>query len=308
MKAARKDKNYCDCLIIGAGPAGLVASVYLSRYRRHVRVIDSGESRAANIPLSRNVPGFPDGISGAELLQRLRLQAQAAGVVIEKGKVAKLEKMPGYFSARIGRKHIKASCVLLATGTVDDVIPRDLPREATWNGLVRWCPICDGNESLDRRIVLIGEPRHGPERALFLRTYTRELTLVIPPERGNLRRVDHQQLLKAGIELIRKSPKHAGFSQNDSGGILHFSDDSSLPFEVLYPMTGGHGRSTLATELGARCDRHGAVKIGAGQLTSIPGLYAAGDVVCSLKQISIAVAEGTLAATAIHHALPANFR
>lgn len=54
--------------------------------------------------------------------------------------------------------------------------------------------------------------------------------------------------------------------------------------------------------------RHGAVKIGAGQLTSIPGLYAAGDVVCSLKQISIAVAEGTLAATAIHHALPANFR
>lgn len=308
MKSIDKNNKPCDCLVVGAGPAGVVAALYLSRYRRHVRLLDSGESRAANIPLSHNVAGFSDGISGLDLLERLRLQAQNAGVTIEKASVSQLEKTPDYFIASVGRKTINSRCVLIASGAVDDVIPADLPIEATWNGHVRWCPICDGYESLDRKIVLIGEAKHGLQHALFLRTYTRDLSLVIPPDRGVLGTAGRRQLAQAGIVLIEKTPERASFSVNNDDKKLHFSDGSSLPFDVLYPMTGGHARSTLATAMGVRCDKHGGIKVGPDQQTNIRGLYAAGDVVCSLKQISVAVSEGAIAATAIHGSLPANFR
>ncbi len=123
MPSIDENKKVCDCLIIGAGPAGVVAALYLSRYRRNVRLFDSGESRAANIPLSHDVAGFSESISGLDLLASLRLQAQNAGVTIEKASVGQIEKTPEYFIASVGRKTINSRCVLIASGAVDDVIP-----------------------------------------------------------------------------------------------------------------------------------------------------------------------------------------
>lgn len=224
-------------------------------------LLDSGESRAANIPLSRNVAGFPDGIYGVDLLQRLRLQAQNAVIAIEKASVNNIEKTRAYFIAKVGNKNILTHSVLLATGVVDDVVPANLPMEASWNGQVRWCLVCDAYESTDRRIVLIGEAMHGLQHALFVRTYTRDLSLVIPQDRGTLGRAGRQQLSSAGIELIEKTPKRASFSQHEIGNQLHFDDGSSIRFDVLYPMISGHARSSLAAQIGARCDKHGGIKV-----------------------------------------------
>lgn len=109
-----------DCLIIGAGPAGLIASTYLARYRRNIMVIDAGSSRAALIPVSHNYPGFPDGINGEVLLSRLREQAQQYHVKITQATVNRLDRQEdGLFIAHYGPDRVFARTVILATGGVD---------------------------------------------------------------------------------------------------------------------------------------------------------------------------------------------
>src|SRR3954453_23039432 len=106
-----------DCLIIGAGPAGLTAATYLARFRRRALVIDSGRSRASWIPVSHNVPGFPAGVEGPELLARMRVQAEQYGAEIRAGEVAALEAVPeGGFNVTAEGRSIRAERVLIATG------------------------------------------------------------------------------------------------------------------------------------------------------------------------------------------------
>src|SRR6476619_442187 len=88
-----------DCLIVGAGPSGLVAATYLARFRRRIAVVDAGESRARWIPTSHNCPGFPLGVSGTRLLERLRDQACAFGVGIDQDRVVSLRRDDAQFEA-----------------------------------------------------------------------------------------------------------------------------------------------------------------------------------------------------------------
>jgi thioredoxin reductase (NADPH) len=93
-----------DCLIIGAGPAGLTAAIYLARFHLKIAIVDAGHSRAAMIPCTRNHAGYPGGISGKELLQRMRDQAAEFGGIVTHGLVEKLEKDGDLFIAHIGEE------------------------------------------------------------------------------------------------------------------------------------------------------------------------------------------------------------
>lgn len=296
-----------DAIVIGAGPAGLIGATYLARYRRHILVVDGGDSRAALIPKSHNIPGFPSGISGPRLLERLCDQAKTAGAHITRGLVTGLRRGGGLFHAMGLAEPASARAVLLATGMSDISVPAHLPEPATWRGIVRWCPICDGYESTDRRIVLVGEAEHGPSHARFLRTYTRDLTLVLTPEGGPPSAEERAELQAQGITVVEDLPVSVTLSRKS--GALHLQSGRELPFDVLYPMNGRVRHADLATSLGARCTDDGRLAVdGVTRETSIPGLYAAGDVVASLNQVCVATAEAALAATAIHDALPANPR
>src|SRR5204863_5766480 len=99
----RMDEQILDCLIIGGGPAGLTAAIYLARFHLDILVVDGGKSRAAWIPCTRNHAGYPDGIAGRELLERMRAQAQKYGAKIKTEQVTKLERGDdGIFTAAWG--------------------------------------------------------------------------------------------------------------------------------------------------------------------------------------------------------------
>lgn len=294
-----------DCVVVGGGPAGLTAAVYLARFRRSFVLIDSGASRASWIPLARNYPGFPEGISGADLLKKVRAQAQHYGAPLVQARVEGLERTDRGFRLTDGNEEWAARRVILATGVVEN--EPNLPGclDAVRRGLVRICPICDGYEGAGKNVGVLGNSDHAAAEALFLRTYSDAVTLILvggdchlPPER-------RRQLEDAGIPVVETpieavSLEHGAISAfNLAGGEIH-------RFDTVYSAFGVTPQFALADAVGARRDESGRLYVGDHQETSIPGLFAAGDLVRGLNQISVAVGEAALAATAVHNSLPRN--
>src|SRR5262245_29965903 len=170
-----------DCLVIGGGPAGLTAAIYLARFRRNIVLVDSGSSRAALIPNSHNYPGFA-GISGDEFLAKLRAQARRYGAALEHGTVESLHPAGQTLHARIDGQTLAARKVLLATGIVDEKPALPSLPEFIYRGGVRFCPICDGYEVMDKRIAVVGPFAKAIKKALFLRAYSRHIA-VLPLDR-----------------------------------------------------------------------------------------------------------------------------
>jgi thioredoxin reductase (NADPH) len=292
-----------DCLIIGGGPAGLTAATYLARFRRDIELIDSGASRAALIPLSHNCPGFPDGIGGPALLARLRAQAQRYGTPIRQGRVDALARRPqGGFDAVVAGHALAARTVMLATGVVD--IEPELPQVeyAVRTGLVRHCPVCDAYEVIDHRIAVLGAGAHALREAVFLRHYTGDVTLLTLGRPAQLALAERAQLAAARIPIIEN--RIAAVSMEPRRRVALVLDDGrALKFDTLYSALGTVNRSELALSLGAAVDAARAIVVDHHQQTTVPGLYAIGDIVSQLNQISVAVGHAAIAATAIHNRL-----
>src|SRR5688500_15805808 len=200
------DDKPLDCLIIGGGPAGLTAAIYLARFHLDILVVDAGKSRAGWIPCTHNHAGFPDGINGKELLQRMRDQAQKYGAKIVQDRVTKLERDEGtgLFAATWGSGCETARTVLLATGVTNRKPPmdEDLHDEALAKGLIRYCPICDGYEVTDKKVGVIGDDSHGVAEAVFLRGFTKDITLIAPHAAHDLGAEDRARLEDYGIKTV----------------------------------------------------------------------------------------------------------
>ena len=293
-----------DCLVVGAGPAGLTAAIYLARFRRRIALYDAGHSRATYIPKTRNYPGFPDGISGGELLARLRAQASRYGAEVTEGLVERLALEDGAFVASAGGKQIRAARVLLATGIVDKEPEIDNLRAAVEAGCIRLCPICDGHEVIDRHVAVYGPAKETVSHALFMRTFTKDLVLLVPRGDEKLDAAGRARLERAGIRYIDSPVCEIEMTASRKARV-RFADKSTEEFETVYPALGCRIRSELALELGARTTDAGDIVVDAHQQTSVPGLYAAGDVVAALNQLSVAAGHAAIAATHIHNSLRA---
>jgi thioredoxin reductase (NADPH) len=291
-----------DCLIVGGGPAGLTAAIYLARFHLDIRLVDDGKGRAESIPCTHNHPGYPDGISGKELVRLMREQAQRYGARIERDYVTRLDKTETGFCATWGSGSVEARTVLLATGVTNRRPPmdQDLHDEALQRGLIRYCPICDGYEVTDKRVGVIGSGSHGVAEALFLRSYTSDVTLIAPDKALNVSAEDQEKLALANIETV-DGPAQAVAITGDC--IVVDTAEGHFTFDSVYPALGSDVHCQLAGQVGARLNDAGCVGVDARQRTSVEGLYAAGDVVVGLDQISHAMGEGGVAATTIRNDL-----
>jgi len=291
-----------DCLIVGGGPAGLTAAIYMARFRRSVALIDNGHSRAELIPLSHNFPGFPDGVTGLSLLARLNAQLSAYELARFEGLADALERDESGFTACFGSERVMGRTVILTTGIADAGM--DTPNWATAvsKGTLRLCPVCDAYETIDKRVAIMARTGDAVAHALFLRTYTADLTLIHVRDRDGLTTDQRNCLSEAGIGLLESS--QAALKISEIGEAAAVVDGKEHVFDSIYPMFGCRPRSALALSLGARCDNAGKLVTDAYQQTSVPGLYAAGDVVSGLNQISVAVGQAAVAATHINVELP----
>ena len=296
------DTHTYDCVVVGAGPAGLTAAIYLARFRRAALVIDGGASRAAWIPTSHNHPGFPKGIRGKTLLARMRRQAETYGARIRPGEVSDLKVLKSGFRLQIAAGTLRARTVILATGVVDN--EPDVPgvKESVLKGLLRVCPICDGYEVTGQRVGVIGADDHAAAEAGFLTTYSDDVWLIHAGAPGALSAPARRRLKAWGVGVI-ETPIDSVVLDRRRITTLCFAPGEPRRFDAIYSALGVTPRASLAVDAGARLDRTGRLFVDEHQETSVPGLYAAGDVVRGLNQISTAQGEGAVAATDIHNAL-----
>ncbi|MEO5670123.1 MAG: NAD(P)/FAD-dependent oxidoreductase [Ramlibacter sp.] len=291
-----------DCLVIGGGPAGLVAAVYLGRYCRNAVVVDDGGSRLALIPRSRNVIGFPDGIMGTDLLERMRRHAAEFGVPIQTGRVERLElQAGGGFAAFTGSQRLLARTVLLATGARD--IEPEMPglAPALKAGQVRYCPVCDGFETRGRSVAVLGREVHGLRESAFVSGFGNRVTWLSMGSLAAVAERDLARLRELRVEIVDEEPIDIRCAPQ--GVEVKMRQGGSLNFDMLYPALGLTHASQLATALGARVQEDGQLEVDAHLQTSVPGLYAAGDVAVGLNQINVAAGQAAIAATAIHNSL-----
>jgi thioredoxin reductase (NADPH) len=288
-----------DTLVIGAGPAGLTAAIYLARYRRDFVVVDAGASRATWIPRSHNHPGYPEGVSGRTLLELMREQACRYGAEIEHGTIETLSRSSDSdFLAQIPGRQYRTRTVLIATGIVDRTPELAFAADAVKRGLLRLCPICDGYEARGKRLAIIGHGQHAVTEARFMQTYTRDITVVTMGT--PLNSTDRQQAADLGLTVNCEAL--TALAPLDTGIELVFSGMRET-FDAAYCALGFNARSDLGRQVGANLAADGRFIVDDHQETNIRGLWAAGDIVRDLNQISVAMGEAAIAATAIHNRL-----
>lgn len=287
-----------EAAVIGNGPGGLLAALYLGRFKRSVAVFGAGEPRASWIPKTHNLIGFEDGIGGKELLEKMRCHASEVGAVFINDRVKVLPEGDGFLISGNETK-VRVQNVIIATGITDIHPPISNLIELREKGLVRYCPVCDAYEFQDKKIVMLACDDHGFRASLFLWRYTHDLKIVT----AATCKLDEKTLAlieQRGIEVITADLSSVDVTANNSLKIK-LSNNRTLDADVLYPSLGfkvnddsfGHIEELKRTD-------KGCLIVERSQRLQVPGMYAIGDCVDGLSQIAVAAGQAAVAATALH--------
>jgi thioredoxin reductase len=291
-----------DCLIVGGGPAGLTAAIFLGRYCLRVILIDEGRPRNY---ASRGIHGFlgQHGILPFELLKRGRAEAEESGVELREGRVTTIQKVGDLFECTLASGEcIPARRIVLAYG-VRDTIP-DIPDiESYYGRSVHHCPDCDGYEVRGKRIGVIGWGKKVAATALKLLQWS---TDVVVFTHGHPREWDEEEQSKLLAEGIDVKDEEVLALDGEEGIVRYavLATGERVPVQSLFFNIKVERSCDLAEQLGCECDDPKPdVQVNDQRCTSVEGVWAVGDIIPGSQLAITSAADGALAAIDINRSL-----
>jgi thioredoxin reductase (NADPH) len=297
-------------IIIGAGPAGLSASIYASRYGiKHAVIGEFLGGLIAETHLIDNYPGVED-VTGFEFSQKLAHHAQKYGVEIMPARVKSIKERGREFEMEVGGKeNIKSAAILLATGTRHRKL--NIPGEEEFLGKgVSYCATCDGFFYKNKTVAVVGGSDSAASAVVYLSEICEKVFLIYRKEKLRAE--------KYWIDLIEKNPKIEVVYTTNVSEILgaeklqkvkldkSYKNAEFINIDGLFIEAGSEPNLDFAQELGLKKDESGYIKIQSDGATSIEGVWAAGDITDGsdkFRQVITACAEGAIAARSISNYL-----
>ena len=291
-----------DAAVIGGGPAGLSAAAWLGRYRRTVLVIDSGEYRNAGVELSHGYLGS-DPIPPVELRSRSRQEvAQYPSVTFVDGvAVDRLTGVRDRFELGAGDLVVQARRVVIATG-VRDAFPEVDNFFEFYGADVFHCASCDGYEAKGRDVVVFGWGEHISGFSIGLQTWARSVTLVTDGHHFEGAPDDRRRLEELGVALLEDDAVELCGTRGALESVRLRSGDT-LACQLAFFSIAHHPNNDLASQVGCLIGEAGCIEVDRDGVTSVPGVYAAGDLTPGVQLIANAVAKGASAAIHCAHSL-----
>jgi thioredoxin reductase (NADPH) len=291
-----------DVAVVGGGPAGLCAALWLARYMHKVVVVDSGDPRNWE---TRGINGYlgHQGIRSPALREIGRAECAKFGVEFIGGIVDQAINETGELFAIClrGGTTIESQRILLAIG-IKDVWPAIPGLESCYGETVHVCPDCDGYETRDCRTVVVGKGRKAVGMALALTTWTRQIVICTNGEPPDMEQRLLDQLKALNIPVLDQ-PITCVVSKNKEIAGIELAGGMSLDCERLYFAIGQYPSDDLGAQLGCKRDQMGRLVIDDRNHTSVKNVFAAGDIAPGMQIAIGAAASGAIAASAIHASL-----
>jgi thioredoxin reductase len=286
-----------DAVVVGGGPAGLSAATWLARYRRSTVVLDSGEYRNRWVHRSHGYLGA-DPQDPMRLLERAREDlARYDTVEVRPHRATSAHRdRAGRFVVGTDGGELVALRLVLATGVVDRFPEVDGFLDH-YGASVFHCPTCDGYEARDKRVVVLGWSEHVAGFALGLLDWASELTVVTEdrPFEGEARH--REALARHGVALVEDDAVAFEGERGDLRAV-HLASGVRLPADLVFFSIAHAPRNQLAEQLGCAVTPEGCVVVDDEGCTSVPGVYAAGDVTPGVQLAAVAAGKGTVAGVA----------
>ncbi len=292
-----------DALVVGAGPAGLSAAIYLARYDRSVVVFDAGHGRSTHHQVNHNYLGFPGGVPAVKLRELGKAQlAEYPHVAFKHHKVTDCRRDGDEFVAEVGFGSHRARTVVIATGVLDHY-----PRFDGWQDYVgtsmHWCITCDGYSSKDKNVLVIGHTDDAAAEAAQLSRFTNRLTLLTNNPVNEISAEYEKRLDSFDIPVIHDTLAGVEGVEGQFKSVLT-EGGREIELDAMFCTQGATPQVGLAKELGVTLADNGYIETDVEQKTNVPGVYAAGDVTrIHSHQVTTAVHEGATAASAANYYL-----
>lgn len=292
-----------EVLVIGGGPAGLSAALYLARYDRHVGLFDSGFGRSSWHQTAHNYLGFPGGVKAQHLRELGRQQlTEYPQVECLDYKIESLRKRGDLFVAEGQAGEWTARAVIICTGVIDHYPHFDGWEEYVGRSMF-WCITCDGYGCKGARVVVIGNTNAAVSEAMQLQRFTDRLTVLTNSQEDEITPAFEERLKKANIPLVRDKIDYV-IGKEGMFEALCTKGGRRLELDQLFSQQGATPQTKLAADVGVPLSDLGYIQTDTEQKTAVPGVYAAGDVTRLFShQISTAVHEGGTAASAANYFL-----